>query len=141
MWKVSELFAVGKYLFKLLGVQRSGNRGSSSGRMAAADGPTGLPSTVAIGLSTRGGPALLMRQMTESASSCPSRVMSVQAVAPQQTQCSLHGNKSRGAGSQPLSLCLLAFGTRKVLEHLTRPQLPCFTPMPVTPPHVLSGHH
>lgn len=100
-------------------------------------GHVGMPSTAATVLSTRGGPTLLIQRVTEPATSCPSRGMSDQALAPQQTQCSRHRNKVEGgrkSTSVPLPACI---GTREVLEHLTRPCLPCFTLALVTLPRAL----
>lgn len=86
-----------------------------------------MPSPAATVLSTRGGPTLLIQRVTEPATGCPSRGVSDQALAPQQTQCSRHRIKVEGgrkSTSVPLPACI---GTREVLEHLTRPRLPCLT--------------
>lgn len=136
-----ESFAVGKCWFKLYGIRKSGRRGCDSGItacVAVMDGPGGNVFRSCCSPSACGGPAWLRQQAAEPTTSCPPRMMSVQALAPQQPQCWLHRNKGRGQKST--SVLLLPFiGLRKVLEHL-RPLLPCLAPMLVSPPCALYSH-
>lgn len=130
-----ESFAVAKYWIKLRGIRKRGCRGCDSGMtacVAVMDGPGGNVFHSCCSPSACGGPAWLRQQAAEPATSCLPRMMSVQALAPQQTQCWLHRNTGRGQKST--SVLLFPFiGLRKVLEHL-RPPLPCLAPLFVRPP-------
>lgn len=80
-------FAVAKYWFKLRGIRKHGCRGCDSGMtacVAVMDGPGGNVFHSCCSPSACGGPAWLRQQAAEPATSCLPRMMSVQALAPQQ---------------------------------------------------------